>query len=125
ATSIADMPPAGIQITPNPTEGTFLVTIGGTSTGAVDIEVIHPLGSRVLDMTGLAAGATFQLDLSAFSAGIYTVRLHGARQTFTQRVIVQHARRTVRYRTTTGIGRAPSLVVRRRKQTPGAACSRK
>lgn len=62
--------PIVLTIFPNPTDG--FVTVETNLTEVMDLEVIHTTGQRLLRKTILGAAS---LDLSAFPAGVYFVRV--------------------------------------------------
>jgi hypothetical protein len=75
-----------ISISPNPTNGNFVITLPGTA--AHDVEVVDVLGKIVYSKTGIAE-TSLTVDLSSQPKGIYFVKCKEGNQVFVQRVIIQ------------------------------------
>lgn len=89
ATNIAETTPGGgIQVYPNPSNGTFNVSLNGFE-GRVELQVLNAQGQIVRDQqmnNGINSELT--VNLTGYPRGVYFVKVIAGQNTFTQKVLV-------------------------------------
>ncbi len=80
---------AKMNLSPNPTTGTFELFINSEETGAIEIRVMDILGKTVLNSTG-EMGQSISLDLSNQSNGIYFVEIRKGEMRGVQKLVLSY-----------------------------------
>ncbi|TND10121.1 MAG: glycosyl hydrolase [Bacteroidetes bacterium] len=84
-------PGLGINVVPNPNNGTFQLNIHVGVTDDYRIEIINTLGQRVYleELKGFSGNASRNLDVKQFGTGMYLVRLHSVDKELIVKMSVQ------------------------------------
>lgn len=78
-----------VSIFPNPTQGEVTVGYTLTNNQPLNITVFNAVGAVVAEMNGVQGGfGTQKIDLSAYGAGTYTIRLTNNGESISRRIIV-------------------------------------
>ncbi len=78
-----------VTMYPNPTSGMLTIGYTLTNNNPLNIEVYNAAGVKVTEMKNIQGGfGTQKLDLSAFSNGIYSVRLTNNGETTTRQIVL-------------------------------------
>ena len=79
----------GYMIAPNPTHGKLNLQFYPDASKIRHIELLNATGQRVhaVSYPSAHAPSSLSLDLSRFSAGIYTLRIHGTDRVITERIV--------------------------------------
>jgi hypothetical protein len=83
---------AEITIYPNPTKGQFQIDVVGLENEAYDLDIYNTVGALVYSDKVSNAGnskQTHKLDFSAYSKGVYYVRLHSNGSIKVKRIVIQ------------------------------------
>jgi hypothetical protein len=77
------------MIAPNPTHGKLNLQFYPDASKIRHIELLNATGQRVYAVSYPSANApaSLSLDLGRFSAGIYTLRIHGTDRVITERIV--------------------------------------
>jgi len=74
-----------VEIYPNPSSGKF--TIGLVKGGTVNLEIINLIGEKIYSAT--VTNQISDIDLTAFSKGIYFVRINSEGKNYTRKIIIE------------------------------------
>ena len=84
---IYDLSSAGFSVNPNPTNGTFMITLKQNQTAPVMIEITNAIGQQVSSF--MMNSSQKEVDLSAFDNGVYLVRITNQDSSAVMRVVKQ------------------------------------
>lgn len=77
----------GITITPNPSEGRFLVMM--PDAGELKISVYNVLGDLVYKGRSTTSNGSIMVDISQRQAGVYLVKIETAVETLSRKIVVR------------------------------------
>lgn len=80
---------AHISIYPNPNTGKFRIETGRLTTGPVSLEILNPMGTEVFTNPCLSNQKANEVDLSAFSKGIYFIKIRNGEACFSRKIVIQ------------------------------------
>lgn len=89
---IAETPSlAGVVISPNPSDGSFMLTFGGSSSEVFQLEIFNAIGQVVYaqQLNAVAATNHAQLDLRQLAAGVYSLRLRSDKTSVTRKIVIR------------------------------------
>jgi len=78
-----------LQVYPNPTTGKFIVDVNLTKGSDVSISVLNLLGEEITVLNkGILTQSIFEVDMNAYAAGIYVVKVQTADNTYLERLVI-------------------------------------
>ena len=88
--SIADFDAQLINIYPNPSRGSFWLSINSAETNVFDMEVLNSIGAVVYKANNLEVKGTFKkyIELTNLSAGVYTLLLKSEKNQIARKIVI-------------------------------------